>query len=587
MKDVRQGARTWKVFIVALAAAMALLDLWAASNWAVLSNPGGIGAALVQARTSHEAVVGTVTPGSTLAAAGVKSGDVVRFDRLQDMRRRIGAGEAIPMRVKSVAGWKPVEVVAEPLPPDTSFGGDLASAMVAIVVVVSIAMGAAIGLKRADLVSLRVFAVALLMQPLNIAVRRMAPGPIGEALSWLYPLVPYVAIYWAFAYFCLTFPEGARGRLGLRLRRVIPAYTVAALAVGIAGLAYQSELYGGSAFVTAANAFQVISVAIALAGLAIGWREAGDPARTRIRWIALSMGVVFASYLLPLAQGLPGVASWLGAHPYFNPTVILAGHLGLAYALLRHRIFDIGFVVNRALVYGSMSAAMLLSFGLLEWLVHKAVHFEAQQHNAFLDAAIALGVFLAFNKVHHRAEHAVETVFFRSWRRRDEELRAFVARAADADDRDALLRDFDAALARYTGDAQRTILLSEAPNELRDPRSGETLRADDRFARALREARGPLIPADADLRPGLELAVPLGHRGAPSGFVLLGRRPGVGAYRPDEVDQLAHAAQQIGLDLHALEVERLRFELAHARVELDAMRTGALASPSGSPPEMR
>ena len=63
------------------------------------------------------------------------------------------------------------------------------------------------------------------------------------------------------------------------------------------------------------------------------------------------------------------------------------------------------------------------------------------------------------------------------------------------------------------------------------------------------------------------------HAGTLNGFVLLGRKPNGESYRPDEVELLEFAAHQVGLDLHALEVEELRRELQRARAAEDALRT--------------
>ena len=53
------------------------------------------------------------------------------------------------------------------------------------------------------------------------------------------------------------------------------------------------------------------------------------------------------------------------------------------------------------------------------------------------------------------------------------------------------------------------------------------------------------------------LALAMSHRNELTGVVLVGQKPSGGGYRPDEIEVLANTAHQIGLDFHALKVEKL------------------------------
>jgi hypothetical protein len=64
------------------------------------------------------------------------------------------------------------------------------------------------------------------------------------------------------------------------------------------------------------------------------------------------------------------------------------------------------------------------------------------------------------------------------------------------------------------------------------------------------------------------------------GFMLINRKPSLEAYRPDEIDVLGFAIQQIGLDLTALEREQYKQQASElealastARSSADEMRT--------------
>ena len=75
---------------------------------------------------------------------------------------------------------------------------------------------------------------------------------------------------------------------------------------------------------------------------------------------------------------------------------------------------------------------------------------------------------------------------------------------------------------------------------------------------------------------GTVLALPACHRGTLNGFVLLGAKPKGDGYRPDELEVLAFAVQQVGPDLHALQNEALRGEIESFRGEVMRAKTETL-----------
>jgi GAF domain-containing protein len=72
-----------------------------------------------------------------------------------------------------------------------------------------------------------------------------------------------------------------------------------------------------------------------------------------------------------------------------------------------------------------------------------------------------------------------------------------------------------------------------------------------------------------------ELAVPILNRGEIDGFVLINHKPSREAYRPDELDLLEFAVQQIGLDLTALEREQYKQQASDLELLASAARSSA------------
>jgi hypothetical protein len=88
--------------------------------------------------------------------------------------------------------------------------------------------------------------------------------------------------------------------------------------------------------------------------------------------------------------------------------------------------------------------------------------------------------------------------------------------------------------------------------------------------RADREALHDDLPRTLDA----VLVLPMLLRTEVRGFILVGAKPSGEDYRPDEQETLAAAAQRIGMDLHALEIDRLEAEVRRLAGPGPARRRG-------------
>lgn len=254
--------------------------------------------------------------------------------------------------------------------------------------------------------------------------------------------------------------------------------------------------------------------------------------------------------------------------------------LSLAYAVLRHRVIDLGFAINRTIVYGSVSAILLASFGLIEWGIEHLLPEQWVKASAWIDAAAALLVYLAFHRVHDAVEHRVEDVFFRKWRRNEEALRRFVATAAHFDDEATLATAFADELSRFAGEGSVALYRRDAGSRdnalTRVAGSWDTsplrLPGDD-AAYALMRAEGrPLELSETRGNiPGV-LALPMLDHGALSGLVLMGLKAGGALYRPDEIAVLGRAARDVGLALAALRGASTDAENRQLKIENEILK---------------
>ena len=95
-------------------------------------------------------------------------------------------------------------------------------------------------------------------------------------------------------------------------------------------------------------------------------------------------------------------------------------------------------------------------------------------------------------------------------------------------------------------------------------RRGGPIDADDPALAAMRAEQSAVVPAEVHSSLPAALALPMMHQASLAGFALLGQKPTGEDYRPDEIEVLGWAVQQIGLDLQAIRVRDL--ELANVRL---------------------
>jgi hypothetical protein len=93
---------------------------------------------------------------------------------------------------------------------------------------------------------------------------------------------------------------------------------------------------------------------------------------------------------------------------------------------------------------------------------------------------------------------------------------------------------------------------------------------DDLALAAMRAELGPIVPTEIGSPLDAALALPMMHQAALAGFILLGLKPTGEDYRPDEVEVMAWATHQIGLDLQAIRVRELEQTTLRLAAQVEA-----------------
>lgn len=149
-------------------------------------------------------------------------------------------------------------------------------------------------------------------------------------------------------------------------------------------------------------------------------KHAPPDVRQRVAFLVVGMIVSFVAYAVYFVPGVPTAAKQIVGYA----VVILP--INVAYAVLRHRVLDVNFVLNRALAYGILSGFVIAVVSLLDWFFSKVLEQEHLAGLVEILATITIGFLL--DRINKVIEATVERIFFRHRRAAEQ----FVKRAARA-----------------------------------------------------------------------------------------------------------------------------------------------------------
>ena len=535
--------------------------------------------------------VTSVVPGSPFARAGVREGDLVRTEPSYARLRRHLVGEKLNFTLDQDGAKSNRQVTVEPVP-DLEFVRDYNSQRLlhALAVMVSMLISCFILWRGWGNKAAMLLGAALASQ--GIAALGLPPWASTAMLAipmWSLAMVSAMLVLLLIPFAMRLFEESV-GPLPRWQWHLARAFLVLALLAYAFATSDMIALTRHLAVVGGANNLVVlgqISYLASIAYLIAGWRWSAAATRNRFALIVFALTAYWLASLVAV-WGLVRTgtffsyteSSWLIYFSTLMQGVIAPGLL--AYAVLRHKLFDLGFAVNRTLVFGTVSAILLVSFGTLEWAVEHLVPEAWHEGSALFSAGIAVGLFLLFHRIRDGVEHVIERLFFRSWHRNEAALKRFVAAAAHVEKPEALAANFSAELARFTGGAAAALYARTTEGHYASAKGG-IIDADDPALAALRAEQGAVVPAEVHSPLPASLALPMMHQAALAGFVLLGPKPTGEDYRPDEIAVLGWATQQVGLDLQAIRVRALEqqvgtLEARNANLS-DILAKAALAGP--------
>ncbi|MFO1304385.1 MAG: hypothetical protein U1F54_11670 [Burkholderiales bacterium] len=571
----RTGVGRWKALLVALAlisiAAMAIEGVSALSalssgtegRWGIKRDP-----VMHEGRPAF--VVREISPWSLAPQSGLQVGDTFVPDRSQDTGGAFRPGETVSGVIvrDGVSTRVDVPMATRPLAPADYVHFFLNAALCSFGLLIALA----IGFRQADRRSSRALALAFLFFSTNLG-DNFAPRPWALQFVSVVNSAAFVPGWYFLLWFAIHYPDGAPTGWRRGLRRLLPLFLVGAI-VGTAlyaayALGHVTNDLAGRGYLLYVGA----AGPLALVAFWDGWRRSSGELRQRFTWLLGGFALFFAasysswldSFVLGLNQTYVNLVSVLGS---------FAMYIGLSYAILRHRVLDMGLAINRSLVVAVVGAVLLGAFQLLQVVTARVLHFDDPAKAGLLSGVLAVLVMLSYPKVKPKAEWLIDRLFFREWVEREADLSRFVADARGFSNASALAAALVAAVERFVRGAEVSLYVRRADGRFERQQAAsqgasknvapDVLAADEPLAVALRAGRAVVRCDDVHSSVPGQLAMVLSRQRELDAFVVIGRGRDGGILRADEVAALRAALQSVGVEWQGLRWEALQRERAVA-----------------------
>jgi hypothetical protein len=192
-------------------------------------------------------------------------------------------------------------------------------------------------------------------------------------------------------------------------------------------------------FITFAMVF-VIFGAIILSALSLvfRYRRAGGVERQQLKWFAFAAVLLGTSFVVGgfLGRDLPGVWDALFETATFVPLYVAVG-----VAILRYRLYDIDLIINRTLVYGSLTVLLATTYVGSVVGLQAVLRVLSGQESTLAIVASTLLIAALFNPLRRRVQGFVDRRFYRRKYDAAKTLEAFNARLREETDLDTLSND--------------------------------------------------------------------------------------------------------------------------------------------------
>src|SRR5829696_3561056 len=197
----------------------------------------------------------------------------------------------------------------------------------------------------------------------------------------------------------------------------------------------------------------LLPICILASAFSLVWRyrHSGGEVRLQIRWVAFAASLVGITYAVALIGGFfltPDTSTpeqqaplWLAL---LQDAVLLsyAGvPIAVGFAVLRYRLYDIDLLINRTLVYGSLTVMLAAVYVGGVAGLQAVLRGLSGQESTLAVVASTLVIAALFNPLRHRVQAFVDRRFYRKKYDARKTLEAFSSRLRDETDLETLSGD--------------------------------------------------------------------------------------------------------------------------------------------------
>ncbi|MGC1381075.1 MAG: GAF domain-containing protein [Candidatus Baltobacteraceae bacterium] len=529
---------------------------------------------------------------------GLQTGDQVDLQALTPSQRfallrGAPSGQQI---VLGVIGTRPHKTTLAASSPDLSARAKLTRNVgVPLCFFLSLALASILFLMRPRAMTLAFYVYTMLMLvKVNQSALDLAPWPISLvsdlAIQIVYPLTQLMILIFAHRLYgrpSRTWPWIFGGAVFLSLLAFIawvdPTVWIVFQRYGFPG---PTNLF--------MSLSDVLLLSLVLAGLAYIASGATAIDRGRVTWVIAGIALApildltwaIANLLNTLigntSTALLALQHWTDALlPWFG----LVGSIFVVYGFLSERVIDFRFAIGRAAIYGSITALLLLLFGITEWWAEQI--FESTRPAIYVSLFAALMIGFSLNALHGRIETFLNAFLFREQRHAEEALRRASGVLANTSSEKTLLTFLVDEPLRVLGLTSAALFLADKEGSAFrrvaergwGDRETETIDAEDPLIAQLRADPSSIVldghaRVDTALPGGVKapsLVVPLVMRGAVFGLVLYGSRSNGLPLTPDERALIESISRSAAAAYDHIDADRSRTRIRQLESRLREM----------------
>ena len=540
-------------------------------------NPGTFGFRLSRATdVPLHVIVLRVSPGSPAWLKGIRDHDRLVIENSSLVQFQTPrAGAIARVRKEGTAPSTSIELTAvatEPRPFDIEW---------ALIRILTLAIATVVAVSRPGHAAAR--ALATLLACIGLFCNwALYPTPLAIT-GLVFRQCASVYGYPQFIIFAYTFSATAPISFKILYRRITLALGVLYAVGTIAELVLYFSDFHSQILEWAVAGNMLAFFLVGLRALFAELQRSGGEMRQRILWVLATMGfslVGAVSWLLFLAMQEP--PPWMDS--FALTTVLLP--VGLAYAILRHHIFNISVAINKALVFAVVTAILTPVFGLLEYfLVEVAKHhgevtpsidefFHDPEHRAVavLYTAIIVLVSTSLGWVHEKVEHYSKEIFFRDRTRALEDLHKACRDVMFISDTKVLAHHVMEELGRNLKAHGTVIYLQEgdgfgiAATSVRTP--PQSIDGNDPGVLRLKSSQEVVFLSDVKSTIPGTYAIPIANGSQLGGFCAIDLGPHGESLVAEEIEAAGNLARSAGMVLAEIELRAHLQEIVELRAKL-------------------